>query len=108
MRGKVALVAILGEAFDRQAVLGAPALAELARRGHRVVDTDYGAYSEEVRCSEAGGWEHLWREDRIDALLDGNDGGIAGSNRTHRERGCALHRESARRRRRLRRQDQPA
>lgn len=39
------------------------ALAELARRGHRVVDTDYGGYSEGVG-------EQLWREDRIDALLD--------------------------------------
>lgn len=51
------------------------ALAELARRGHRVVDTDCGAYSEEVR-SDAGGWEQLWREDRIEALLDGYDGGV--------------------------------
>ena len=47
------------------------ALAELARRGHRVVDTDYGAYSEEVPCSKAGGREQLWREDRIKALLNG-------------------------------------
>jgi dephospho-CoA kinase len=52
------------------------ALAELARRGHRVVDTDYGEYSEEVPCSEAGGWEQLWREDRIEGLLDGHDDGV--------------------------------
>jgi dephospho-CoA kinase len=52
------------------------ALAELARRGHRVVDTDYGAYFEEVPCSDAGGWEPLWREDRIEALLDGYDDGV--------------------------------
>jgi dephospho-CoA kinase len=52
------------------------ALAELARRGHRVVDTDDGAYSEEVPCSGAGGWEQLWREDRIEALLDGYDDGV--------------------------------
>lgn len=52
------------------------ALAELGRRGHRVVDTDHGAYSEEVPCSDAGGWEQLWREDRIDALLDGYDDGV--------------------------------
>ena len=52
------------------------ALAELARRGHRVVDTDYGGYSEEVPSSDAGGWEQLWREDRIEALLDGYDGGV--------------------------------
>jgi dephospho-CoA kinase len=52
------------------------ALAELARRGHRVVDTDYGGYSEEVPCSDPGGWEQLWREDRIEALLDGHDDGV--------------------------------
>ena len=52
------------------------ALAELARRGHRVVDTDYGGYSEEVPCSDAAVWEQLWREDRIDALLDGHDDGV--------------------------------
>jgi dephospho-CoA kinase len=52
------------------------ALAELARRGYRVVDTDYGAYSEEVPCSDAGGWEQVWREHRIDALLDGSDDGV--------------------------------
>lgn len=45
------------------------ALAELARRGYRVVDTDYGGYSEEVP-SPGGGLEQLWREDRIAALLD--------------------------------------
>jgi dephospho-CoA kinase len=52
------------------------ALAELARRGHRVVDTDYGGYAEEVPASDAGGWEQLWREDRIAALLDQHDGGV--------------------------------
>jgi broad-specificity NMP kinase len=52
------------------------ALAELARRGHRVVDTDYGEYSEEVPCSDAGGRKQLWREDRIEALLDGHDDGM--------------------------------
>jgi hypothetical protein len=45
------------------------ALIELARRGHRVVDTDYGGWSEEVPLSGEPGWEQLWREDRIDALL---------------------------------------
>jgi shikimate kinase len=39
------------------------ALAELARRGHRVVDTDYGDWIE-------GEPEPLWREDRIRELLD--------------------------------------
>jgi dephospho-CoA kinase len=40
------------------------------------VDTDYGGYSEEVPCSDAGRPEHLWRPDRIDALLDGHDDGV--------------------------------
>jgi dephospho-CoA kinase len=52
------------------------ALFELAARGHRVVDTDYGEYSEEVPCSEAGGTEQVWREDRIEALLDEHDDGV--------------------------------
>jgi dephospho-CoA kinase len=39
------------------------ALAELERRGHRVVDTDYGGWIE-------GELEPLWREDRINELLD--------------------------------------
>ncbi|RDI48430.1 AAA family ATPase [Nocardia mexicana] len=38
-------------------------LRELARRGHRTVDTDYGDYFETVDG------ERLWRTDRIDALL---------------------------------------
>jgi shikimate kinase len=38
-------------------------LAELAGRGHRTVDTDYGGYYEEVDG------ERLWRRDRIEALL---------------------------------------
>ena len=45
------------------------ALAELTRRGHRVVDTDYGDWIEE-------GSERLWREDRIDALLTEHDNGL--------------------------------
>jgi dephospho-CoA kinase len=45
------------------------ALAELARRGHRVVDTDYGDWIEQ-------GSERLWREDRIDALLTEHDEGV--------------------------------
>ena len=52
------------------------ALAELARRGHLVVDTDYGGYSEDVPCSDEGGWQHLWREDRIEALLDAHSDGV--------------------------------
>ena len=50
-------------------------LAELGRRGHQVVDTDYGGYSEEVPSDGEGGSEQLWREDRIEALLDGHDEG---------------------------------
>jgi shikimate kinase len=38
-------------------------LAELASRGYRTVDTDYGGYYEEVDG------ERLWRRDRIEALL---------------------------------------
>jgi shikimate kinase len=38
-------------------------LAELAARGYRTVDTDYGDYFETVSG------ERLWREDRISALL---------------------------------------
>jgi len=45
-------------------------LAELARRGHRVVDTDYGDWCEDVPHPERGS-ERLWREDRIGALLAG-------------------------------------
>jgi len=44
-------------------------LAELARRGHRVVDTDHGGWSEEVPAAGGTAAEQLWREDRIDALL---------------------------------------
>jgi shikimate kinase len=40
------------------------ALAELARRGHRTVDTDYGGYS--VTAPDG----QLWIADRITALLD--------------------------------------
>jgi dephospho-CoA kinase len=46
------------------------ALAELARRGHRVVDTDYGDWIE-----EAPGSERLWREDRIESLLAEHEDG---------------------------------
>lgn len=52
------------------------ALAELARRGHRVVDTDYGGWVEEVAASDRNGLERLWREDRIEKLLEDHDGGV--------------------------------
>jgi dephospho-CoA kinase len=49
-------------------------LGELARRGHRVVDTDYGDWIEEVGSSD-GTFERLWREDRMEDLLDTHDEG---------------------------------
>jgi len=52
------------------------ALNELAHRGYRVVDTDYGGYSEEVPSSDEGGREQLWREQRIDALFDQQHDGV--------------------------------
>jgi dephospho-CoA kinase len=45
------------------------ALAELARRGFRVVDTDYDGFSVETWSAEESRPEQLWREDRIDDLL---------------------------------------
>jgi adenylate kinase family enzyme len=50
-------------------------LAELARRGHRVVDTDVGDWGEDVRTAEPPGWERIWRAERIEALLAGHAGG---------------------------------
>jgi dephospho-CoA kinase len=47
------------------------ALAELERRGHRVVDTDYGGWTE----GEPGS-ERLWDEDRMEALLDEHEEGV--------------------------------
>jgi shikimate kinase len=44
-------------------------LAELATRGYRTVDTDYGDYHETIDG------EQLWREDRIAALLTENSAG---------------------------------
>lgn len=38
-------------------------LEELARRGHRTVDTDYGDFYEEVDG------ERLWRRERVEAVL---------------------------------------
>ena len=52
------------------------ALAELARRGHRVVDTDYGDWCEEVMASDREGTEQLWREDLIDELLAEHEDGV--------------------------------
>ena len=44
-------------------------LAELAGRGHRVVDTDYGGWTVEVPDPERPGVDRQWREDMVDALL---------------------------------------
>jgi dephospho-CoA kinase len=52
------------------------ALAELARRGYRVVDTDYGGYTEEVPSADERGFDHRWLEGRIDALLSEHDDGL--------------------------------
>ena len=50
------------------------ALAELARRGHSVVDTDYGDWIEDVQLPD-GSIEPLWNEERIGALLGGHSSG---------------------------------
>ena len=49
-------------------------LAELARRGHAVVDTDYDGFCEEETLPD-GRVEQRWREDRIEALFDAHDAG---------------------------------
>ncbi len=48
-------------------------LAELARRGHRVVDLDFG-WRIEVPTADGSDTEQLWREDRVAALLAEDDG----------------------------------
>jgi shikimate kinase len=53
------------------------ALAELGRRGYRVVDTDdpgWREYREYVEPSELHGGEWLWVEERMTELLDSDDG----------------------------------
>jgi broad-specificity NMP kinase len=45
------------------------ALAELARRGHRVVDTDHGGWVEEFDEPEGPGVDRRWRQEVIGALL---------------------------------------
>jgi len=44
-------------------------LAELARRGHRVVDCDEDGWSEQVPSADGHGTEQLWREDAMAQLL---------------------------------------
>ena len=52
-------------------------LVELGRRGHRIVDTDYDGWSEQVAGPDGSGPEQLWREARIGALLAENcDGAL--------------------------------
>jgi shikimate kinase len=50
-------------------------LLELAKRGHRVVDTDYGGWCEEIAAPDGSFLEQLWREDRMSALLAEDGGG---------------------------------
>jgi dephospho-CoA kinase len=51
------------------------ALAELGRRGYRVVDTDGPGWREWVESAEeVGGGEWLWVEDRMTELLRSNEG----------------------------------
>ena len=45
------------------------ALAELARRGHRVVDADLSTWSIEVASRDGTGVEQLWRTEEMNALL---------------------------------------
>jgi hypothetical protein len=49
------------------------ALAELGRRGFRVVDTDSPAWSEWILAAGGAEGEWLWREDRIGRLLTSAD-----------------------------------
>ena len=44
-------------------------LAGLGRRGHHVIDTDYGGWSAEAVSADGSAIEQLWREDRMSALL---------------------------------------
>jgi dephospho-CoA kinase len=57
-------------------------LAELARRGYAVVDTDYGDFRENVVVPGQHEPEPMWRADRMTALLDAHADGhlfIAGT-----------------------------
>jgi dephospho-CoA kinase len=46
------------------------ALAQLALRGHRVVDTDEDDWTKDVPLATGRGSERLWQEDKMAALLD--------------------------------------
>jgi RNase adaptor protein for sRNA GlmZ degradation len=45
------------------------ALNQLEQRGYRVVDTDFGEWSENLSRPDGTDAEPRWREDRIDALI---------------------------------------
>jgi hypothetical protein len=45
------------------------ALAELDRRGHRIVDTDHGGWTVAVPDTEGPGIDRQWHEDAVEALL---------------------------------------
>lgn len=45
------------------------ALNQLKQRGYRVIDTDYGGWTEETPLPGGTGTEQLWRENRIDTLI---------------------------------------
>jgi dephospho-CoA kinase len=49
------------------------ALTELARRGYKVVDTDYGNWSVAVPLPSGQGFQQLWHEDRMSDLLSQHD-----------------------------------
>jgi len=57
-------------------------IEELAARGYKAVDTDYGGYSELVNVPEDEltgldpGQDWVWRQDRIQALLDTEDADV--------------------------------
>jgi dephospho-CoA kinase len=57
-------------------------IEELAKRGYKAVDTDYGGFSELVTVpedEETGhdpGQDWIWNEDRIASLLSAEDAGI--------------------------------
>jgi dephospho-CoA kinase len=51
------------------------ALAELARRGHRVVDVDDVGWSVEVPLPDGSGAEQVWREEPVAAVLAENVAG---------------------------------
>ena len=50
------------------------ALHELARLGHRVVDTDEDGWCEWAQTGYGPGW--IWKEDRMTALLEGHTEGV--------------------------------